>query len=123
MVWVQQRLLHGIDVILEIDWQGAAQVRALKPDTVSIFILPPALGVLRERLEQRDQDAPEVIDRRMSKAQGEMSHYAEFDYLVVNDDFEDALSKLKTIIKDKRLLRDKQIQSHEQLLEDLLQIQ
>lgn len=119
-LWVQQRLNHGIDVILEIDWQGAAQVRALKPNIVSIFILPPSLDALRERLIKRNQDDVEVIDQRMAKAQAEMSHYSEFDYIVINDDFESALADLQAIIDDKRLARDKQLQRHSALLEDLL---
>jgi guanylate kinase len=119
-LWLTRKLTQGIDVILEIDWQGAAQIRALKPDAVSIFILPPSLETLRSRLELRNQDHPEVIDQRMSKAQAEMSHYSEFDYVVVNEDFELAVSQLTYILEDKRLLRHKQAQRCHALLEDLL---
>lgn len=119
-LWVQQRLNQGTDVILEIDWQGAAQVRALKPDLVGVFILPPSLAALRQRLLKRNQDVTTVIEQRMAKAQAEMSHFAEFNYIVVNDDFEQALAQLKAIIDDKRLLRSKQVQRHSALLEDLL---
>ncbi len=102
-LWVQQQLNHGEDVILEIDWQGAQQVRQLMPEAVSIFILPPSLEVLRERLIGRATDNMEVIERRMSQAVNEMSHYAEFDYLVINDEFDLALRDLQTIIRSRRL--------------------
>ena len=99
---VEQQLLDGKDVILEIDWQGARQVRKLITDAVSIFILPPSTAVLRQRLESRGQDDKTVIDRRMRDAVSEMSHYAEFDYMVVNDDFEQALQQLRCIIRANR---------------------
>ena len=99
---VEQQLLDGKDVILEIDWQGARQVRRLITDAVSIFILPPSTAVLRQRLESRGQDDKTVIDRRMRDAVSEMSHYAEFDYMVVNDDFEQALQQLRCIIRANR---------------------
>ena len=99
---VEQQLLNGMDVILEIDWQGARQVRRLITDAVSIFILPPSTAVLRQRLESRGQDDKTVIDRRMRDAVSEMSHYAEFDYMVVNDDFEQALQQLRCIIRANR---------------------
>lgn len=96
--WILKQLQQGNDIILEIDWQGAAQVRALYPEAVSIFIMPPSLSVLRERLETRGQDAPEVIEGRLAKAEEEMSHRDTFDYSVVNDDFEQALQALKAIV-------------------------
>lgn len=94
----QAQLVQGLDVILEIDWQGAAQVRARMPECVSTFILPPSRKVLKERLRSRAQDSDEIIARRMSAAVTEMRHYAEFDYLVINDDFEQALCALKAIV-------------------------
>ena len=94
---VQARLAAGIDVILEIDWQGARRVRELLPETVSIFILPPSRGALEERLTARGQDGPDVIARRMRDAVSEMSHYDEYDYLVINDDFKQALDDLVAI--------------------------
>ncbi len=95
--WVEAQLAQGLDVILEIDWQGAAQVRRLMPTCESIFIIPPSRAALRSRLEGRGQDADEVIDYRMSQATGEMSHYGEFDYLVINDQFDAALAELHAI--------------------------
>jgi guanylate kinase len=101
--WVEQQLQAGKDIILEIDWQGARDVRALMPDkTVGIFILPPAFAALEQRLRGRGQDDDETIRRRMQDALEELSHYAEFDYLVINDEFTTALSELTTIIEARR---------------------
>lgn len=96
--FVEAQLAQGHDVVLEIDWQGAQQVRRALPECVSIFILPPSRQALAERLARRATDTPEVISRRLQDAAGDMSHYAEFDYLVVNDDFAKAASELKRII-------------------------
>ena len=96
--WVKESLARGTDVILEIDWQGAAQIRKLFPGCVGIFILPPSKQALRERLTGRGQDDATVIDKRVAAATEEMSHYAEADYLVINDQFEDALEELKAIV-------------------------
>ncbi|MGI9280880.1 MAG: guanylate kinase [Endozoicomonas sp.] len=101
--WVRGQLDSGEDVILEIDWQGAQQVRKLMPEAVSIFILPPSKEALRERLIGRGTDDMAVIERRMNQAVNEMSHYAEFDYLVINDEFDLALRDLQTIIRSRRL--------------------
>ncbi|USE36431.1 guanylate kinase [Endozoicomonas sp. SCSIO W0465] len=101
--WVREQLNKGEDVILEIDWQGAQQVRRLMSDAVSIFILPPSLEALRERLIGRATDDLSIIERRMSQAVSEMSHYGEFDYLVINDEFDLALRDLQTIIRSQRL--------------------
>ena len=100
---IEEKLAQGEDVILEIDWQGAQQVRRLMPDAVSIFILPPSLEALRERLIGRATDDLSIIERRMSQAVSEMSHYGEFDYLVINDEFDLALRDLQTIIRSQRL--------------------
>lgn len=118
--WTLEKLNQGIDVILEIDWQGAKQIRQSIPNTVSIFILPPSLSVLQERLQQRKQDNPEVIARRMSSAREEMSHYAEFDYLIVNENFNQALTDLQYIINAKRLSCLRQKYTFESLLRQLL---
>jgi guanylate kinase len=118
--WVQKTLATGSDVILEIDWQGAEQVRRLMPDAISIFILPPSRTALRERLNNRGQDPIEVIEQRMAAAISEMSHYAEADYLVVNDDFDIALQELAAILTAGRLQMAKQGQRHAQRLEELL---
>jgi len=117
---VEDSLKQGNDVILEIDWQGAEQIRYILPDAISIFILPPSTEVLRERLQGRGQDSKVVIDRRMQDAVTEMSHYAEYNYLVVNDDFSHALTELKSIILANRLTIEHQQQNLGGLLIDLL---
>lgn len=117
--WVDETLARGIDVILEIDWQGAQQVRKLKP-CISIFITPPSREELRRRLTSRGQDAADVIERRMSEAASEASHYCEYDYLVINDDFQQALADLQAIVRARRLLTQHQQQRHAELLRDLL---
>lgn len=118
--WVEQQLHAGIDVILEIDWQGARQIRQQEPDCVGIFILPPSREVLSQRLESRGQDDAEVIASRMTKAKDEITHYHEFDYLVVNDNFDDALADLIAIIRSQRTLLAKQLHRHQALLQKLL---
>jgi len=119
-VWVEEQLEKGLDVILEIDWQGAEQVRKLMPACESIFIIPPSREALRSRLEGRGQDASDVIDYRMSQAISEMSHYAEFGYLVVNDDFATALDQLHAIFVAGRQQGAKQHQRQAELLSSLL---
>ena len=96
--WVNQRLKQGCSVILEIDWQGAAQVKQIMPEAISIFILPPSLETLRGRLTSRGQDDATVIEKRMAEAVNELSHYAQADYLLINDNFEAALNGLMDII-------------------------
>ena len=117
---VEQQLLQGLDVILEIDWQGAEQIRKLFPDAKSIFILPPSLQALKARLQNRGQDDEPVIARRMKDAVSEMSHYAEFDYLLVNDDFNIALQDLSSIFRAHRLRQLQQQRNLEYLLIELL---
>jgi len=118
--WLEQTLAEGYDLILEIDWQGAQQVRRLMPQARSIFILPPTQQALRQRLTNRGQDSDEVIDDRMREAVSEMSHYVEYDYLVINDDFAHALDDLKAIFRANQLRQDAQQQRHQQLLSELL---
>jgi guanylate kinase len=101
--WIEQQLGQGSDVLLEIDWQGAQQVRRLFPRAVGVFILPPSLEVLRARLDQRGQDAPGVIERRLAAARGEMEHAPEFDFIIVNERFEQALAELAAIVAATRL--------------------
>ena len=96
--YVAEQLADGHDVLLEIDWQGAQQVRRAMPRCVSIFILPPSRGTLAERLARRATDTPEVIARRLKDAAADMSHYREFDYVVVNDEFDRAVGELRRII-------------------------
>jgi guanylate kinase len=119
---VEDNLAQGLDVILEIDWQGAQQVRTLMPNSVSIFILPPSIEVLKQRLQNRGQDSEEIIARRMRDAVTEMSHYPEFDYLIVNDDFNLALNQLKSVITANRLLQSVQQQRLAPLLQNLTQL-
>ena len=118
---VQQQLDSGQDVILEIDWQGARQVRQLAPDCCTVFIVPPSVEALRQRLTSRGQDDEETINRRMHEAVDEMSHYVEFDYLVINDDFDAACADLAAIIRGNRMLLKKQQEKHAGLLQQLLQ--
>ncbi len=118
--WVVSELQQDRDVILEIDWQGAAQIRRLLPGAVSIFILPPSLEALRSRLDHRGQDSEEVIAHRLREAQGDISHYGEFDYLVVNDDFNAALADLKAVVRASRLSCRSQSVRQEQLIQKLL---
>ncbi|MDY0008046.1 MAG: guanylate kinase [Spongiibacteraceae bacterium] len=113
--WVEQTVAGGEDVILEIDWQGAQQVRRLVPGAVSLFILPPSLEALRARLTGRGQDDSSVIDARMQGAVDEMVHYAEADYLIINDDFVHALEALKAIVLAQRQ-RLERVQAHHQSL-------
>ena len=118
--WLEQRLAAGQDVILEIDWQGAQQVREIMPDIISVFILPPSKDALRSRLQGRGQDSNEVIERRMADATSESSHYHEFDYLVINDKFDDALADLIAIFKSNRLLTAVQQAKQKEILAELL---
>jgi len=117
---VEALLKAGQDVILEIDWQGAQQVREQVPDSVSIFILPPSCDELERRLANRDTDAHATIARRMRDAVSEMSHYDEYDYLVINDDFTTALRELQALVIAQRLSLARQQDSHGPLLAALL---
>lgn len=114
-------LAAGQDVILEIDWQGARQVENFFSNTTSIFILPPSINALRERLTNRGQDDISIIERRMQDAVSEMQHYNEFNYLVINDDFETALADLSHIIHSQRLCIKPQLSKYQALLESLIQ--
>ena len=118
--FVEEQLAADWDVILEIDWQGAQQVKRLLPNTCAIFILPPSEEALRQRLSQRGQDDAETIERRMAAAVSEMSHYIEADYLVINDVFDQALEELRAIVRSQRLLTPRQAQRHTDQLRDLL---
>ncbi|HKM14534.1 MAG TPA: guanylate kinase [Marinospirillum sp.] len=116
---INQRLEAGIDVILEIDWQGAQQVRAQQPEAIGVFILPPSLQALRDRLNARGQDSEAVIESRMQQAISEMSHWHEYDYLVINDDFTQALGEINAIFVAKRLELAKQRTKNAVLLAEL----
>lgn len=117
---IEQTLAQGIDVFLDIDWQGARQVREAYPACLSVFILPPSLAVLEQRLRSRAQDSDAVIAQRMAKAQLEMSHYDEFDYLLVNDDFQTSLNHLEHIVLAARQRLALQQARHRSTLKDLL---
>jgi guanylate kinase len=117
---VDDSLSQGVDVILEIDWQGAQQVRQKYPDCISIFILPPSLATLEQRLRQRAQDDEQTIVRRMQDAMSEMSHYTEYDYLIINDDFEEALIAFESIVSATRQLTRRQKLQHQSILDNLL---
>ena len=118
--YIEQTLAQGIDVFLDIDWQGARQVREAHPQAQSIFIVPPSLEILEERLRSRGQDSDEVIRSRMEKAHAEMSHYHEFDYLLVNDKFDQTLAQLEHIVFAQRLKVALQQVRHAAKLKDLL---
>ena len=117
---IERKLQEGVDVILEIDWQGARQVRKHIPAAVSVFILPPSRAALEERLRGRGQDDEQVISRRMRDAVSEISHYGEFDYLIVNDDFNVALGELRTVMLAQRYRQDLQQRHLQGLLQELL---
>ncbi len=119
-VWVEQQLASGLDVILEIDWQGAQQIRLKMPECVSLFILPPSTEELRKRLTGRGTDSDEIINQRMSEALSEMSHYPEYQYLVVNDDFNAALSDLQAVFTARRLELSRQTMKQAKILAGLL---
>ena len=116
---VDAALQAGFDVILEIDWQGAAQVRKLYPQSISIFILPPSVETLAARLNSRGQDSVEVIQKRLAAARAEMSHVVEFDYVTINDTFELALQDLMAIIRASGLKSQSQLQRHAKLIQQL----
>lgn len=118
--WVDAQLSQNTDIILEIDWQGAQQVRKLKPEAVSIFILPPSKEALFERLNGRGQDSDEVINKRMAQAEEEMSHFLEYDFIVINDQFSEALEQLTAIFLSQRLRLENQKLKQDKLLKQLL---
>jgi guanylate kinase len=118
--FVEEQLGADRDVILEIDWQGAAQVKRLRPATCGIFILPPSNRALRERLARLGQDDAATIERRLAAAVSEMTHYVAADYLVINDEFDTALAELRAIVQSERLRTARQAQRHADRLKDLL---
>jgi guanylate kinase len=117
---IESQLEQGIDVFLDIDWQGARQVRELMPSVKTVFILPPSQAELENRLNNRGQDSQEVIAGRMAEAKSESSHYDEFDYVLVNDDFDTALMQLEHIVMAARLELDAQKHRHQSLIAELL---
>jgi guanylate kinase len=117
--WIEKELAAGRDILLEIDWQGAEQVRRLMPHAVSIFILPPSLSALESRLNGRGQDSAEVIERRLHAAQADISHVAEFDYVIINDKLDDAVLQLNAVVIAVGLQRDSQLSRHATLINQL----
>ncbi|HEU0154248.1 MAG TPA: guanylate kinase [Arenimonas sp.] len=117
---VEPQLAAGKDVLLEIDWQGARQVREKMPDCISVFILPPSKDALETRMRNRGQDSEETIARRLAAAREEMSHYDEFDFVIVNEHFDAAAAELRAIFVAQRLKRDAQAARHASLIRDLL---
>jgi guanylate kinase len=117
---VESECAAGYDVLLEIDWQGAAQIRKLKPEAVAIFVLPPSMAVLEARLHGRGQDAPDVIARRLGAARGEIAHAREFDYVIINDDFNRAAQDLISILRAERLKLARQLVRNTDLINSLV---
>ena len=117
--WITRETAIGKDILLEIDWQGAVQVRKLLPEAIGIFILPPSLDTLRWRLKNRSQDSDEVIERRMQAAREDISHVSEFDYVIINNDFTEAVQDLLATVRAARLTVTRQLLRHSQLLTQL----
>jgi len=118
--WLRAQVASGQDVLLEIDWQGAAQVRRLIPSSIQIFILPPSLALLEERLHRRGQDDKATIARRLEAARDEMRHCAEFNYVIINQDFATAVDDLSAIVRASRLRAAQQCIRHEALIAQLI---
>ncbi len=118
--WIADRLAEGHDVLLEIDWQGAQQVRKLFPEAIGIFILPPSMAELERRLTGRGTDAAEVIARRLAAAQAEMRHVGEFDYVIINNQLEEALADLLAVVRASRLRQAAQAARHAELFARLI---
>jgi guanylate kinase len=117
--WIDDALAGQQDVVLEIDWQGARQVKAIFPGAVSIFVLPPSMEALKARLESRGKDSAEVIQRRLSAAREDMSHAGEFDYVIINNNFNEAVKDLLSIVRTQRLTRVRQFAAHEEMINKL----
>ncbi|PAV02465.1 guanylate kinase [Arsenophonus sp. ENCA] len=117
---IEEIINSGVDVFLDIDWQGAQQIRQKMPSARTIFILPPSKNELLRRLRGRGQDSEETINQRMAQAVAEIKHYNEYDYIIVNDDFNTALGDLQSIIRSERLCLERQIQRHNTLINKLL---
>jgi guanylate kinase len=120
LTWLKEQVAAGFDVLLEIDWQGAAQVRRLLPEAIGLFILPPSLATLEERLKNRGLDSPDVIGQRLAVAKDEMRHYRDFDYVIINQDFVAAVADLCAIVRACRLRLPRQQARHRLLLDELL---
>lgn len=117
--WISQEIAKGRDILLEIDWQGAAQVRKLFPECVSIFILPPSLEALEQRLKGRGKDNDEVIAKRLAAVREDVAHVAEFDYVIINDNLNEALRELNAVVLSARLRGTRQLSRHQELINQL----
>ena len=114
--WINDQRAAGADILLEIDWQGAAQVRKMMPDAIGIFVLPPSFEALVGRLNKRAQDPPDVIARRIAGAREEISHVSEFKYVIINDKFDEAVKDLASVVRARRLLATSQLARHSDLI-------
>ena len=119
--WISEQRAAGRDIVLEIDWQGASQVRQLIPEAIGIFILPPSFETLLSRLNKRAQDSPDVIARRLAVARDEISHVGEFKYVIINDNFTEAAQDLISIVRARRLLTPVQLARHSSLINRMKQ--
>lgn len=119
--WITDTMGGGHDVILEIDWQGARQVKTLFPQSIGIYILPPSLEALKARLEGRGKDTAETIARRLAAAKDDMSHVEEFDYVIINNNFGEAVKDIAGVVRAQRMRRDRQLAVHHRLISELLQ--
>jgi guanylate kinase len=117
--WIDEQRTLDVDIVLEIDWQGAQQVRRLMADAIGIFILPPRADTLRVRLTGRGQDSPEVIERRLKAAWGEIAHLTEFDYVIINNNFDEAVEDLASVVRAARLRMPLQVARHDDLINSL----
>lgn len=117
--WVEEQMAADVDIVLEIDWQGAAQVRRLMPAAISIFILPPSFEALMQRLNTRGQDPADVIARRLANAREEIAHVTDFDYVIINNDFRTAASELQDVVRAERLRTPRQLSRHTALMDRL----
>lgn len=120
-IWVEQQLNQGLDVILEIDWQGAEQIKTVIPSSISIFILPPSIAELQRRINSRNQDSERIITNRLAAAHEEIARCKDFDYIVINDKFDVALVDLRSIIRSQRMLTPVQLQKQQKLVAELTQ--
>lgn len=118
-VWIRERIAQGRDILLEIDWQGAQQVRKLFPASISIFILPPSLQALETRLKGRNQDSAEVIAKRLQAARDDIAHVAEFDYVIINDKLDEAVQQAKAVVVAAGLRREAQLARRQDLINQL----
>jgi len=119
--WISQENARDRDILLEIDWQGAAQVRSIFPECVSIFILPPSIAELEQRLKGRGTDSREIVERRMKAARDDVAHVAEFDYVIINDDLNTALKEFNAVVLAARLRTARQLTRHQSLINQLLE--